>query len=148
MRHPAEEPALRSVYVHLWQTSDVAVRSALNDLCVHEKDSWQARIDGDPYLYVDFYRDGPAEFEDWTARFASHGGPPDITVVADVSGRHDGWPQVQAFVVALLHRFPGVATDDDWIRLWQREEVAADLTIDNVQFGSWRQQNVNLSAAE
>lgn len=63
---------------------------------------------------------------------------PAAGVAADLSSRHDGWPQAQAFVAELLSRHRGVATDDDQKRLWTRDEVAKDQVPEGLPFGAWR----------
>ncbi len=129
---------MRSVFVHLWNTSDRPVAAALDRLFPGPGPAWVAERSGDPYLYINFYRDGPLEDEQWFTRFKGRGGPPAVSVVADVSGRHDGWVEARAFIVGLLGLFDGAATDDDWLRLWSCADVAADRRVDGRRFGCWR----------
>lgn len=100
---------------------------------------WLVRVDGEPCLYLDFYEDGPAEDENWAGLFAARGGPPDASVVANISGRCDGWEPVRDVVSRLLGAFDGAATDDGGFRLWTRDEVADDRRIDGRRFGLWRE---------
>jgi hypothetical protein len=130
---------MRSVFVHLWRTSEAEVSAALDHAYTKDGDEhWLGQVDDDPYLYIRFYREGPLEDESWSSRFSKCPGPPTVSIVADVSGRHDGWREAQAFVVALLEEFEGVATDDAGLRLWCLEEVDADRRIDGRRFGDWR----------
>jgi hypothetical protein len=93
---------------------------------------------GNDILFVDFYREGPSEVEDWDGRFQRFGGPPAVTVAANLSGRHEGSPQVREFVDELLSRFRGVAEDDFALRFWTRDEVVEDAVVDGRPFGAWR----------
>jgi hypothetical protein len=119
---------MRSVFIHLWDTTEADVAATLDSMCTPDRDGrWLLLVgEDDPCLYVCFYRDGPREVERWTERFASQGGPPTVIVGVDISGRHDGWPQARAFVAGLPARQRGVATDDDRGRLWTRGEVTED----------------------
>jgi hypothetical protein len=141
-RYPAEALRLRSMFVHLWDTTEAESAATLDALCPGQRHPWFVRYNGDTYLFVDFYQDGPAEDEDWAARFKSQDGLPSVTIMVAISGRHDGWPETQAFVAELLGRFRGVATDDGWARLWLRDEIAEDHVIDGQRFGEWRNHRV------
>jgi hypothetical protein len=74
----------------------------------------------------------------WFNRFTKQGGPPAVSIIADISGRHDGWKETQAFVVSILKPFIGMATDDGCLRFWLASAVAADSAIDGRRFGWWR----------
>jgi hypothetical protein len=129
---------LRSIFVHLWRTSEAEVSAALDRSYTNDGPQWLSEVGEDPYLYISFYRDGPLEDDSWTSRFSALGGPPPVSLIADVSGRHEGWPEAQSFVVKLLSEFEGVATDDGGLRLWSRDEVAEDRQVDGRRFGHWR----------
>jgi hypothetical protein len=131
---------MRSVFVHLWDTDERRVSAALDRLYPIEGPYWLLRVAGDPCLYIHFCRDGPRESEDWAAEFTSRGSPPAVTVVADVSGRHEGTPEARDFVLRMLAEFDGVATDDGWEHLWTRAEVEADRPMDGRRFGYWRDE--------
>ena len=96
IRYPAEASRLRSVFAHLWHTTEGEVSTALDRLYPTQGRPWVLEVDGDPCLYIDFYRDGPVEDDEWGTRFTSHGGPPAVSVIADISGRHEGWPEVRS----------------------------------------------------
>jgi hypothetical protein len=137
--YPAKRLSLRSVFVHLWHTSEGEVAAAFDQLYTpNGSAAWMIERSGDPHIYIDFYRDGPLEDEVWIARFTDRGGPPPVSVIANISGRHDGWPEAQAFVSDTLARFNGVATDDGWLRLWTGPEVREDARVDGRLFGYWR----------
>jgi hypothetical protein len=129
---------MRSVFIHLWHTTEDEVAAVLDRLYPTQRSPWLLKFEGDTHLYIHFYRDGPVEDDDWIGRFRSRGGPPAVCVMADISGRHEGWPQTREFALQLLGNFDGVATDDGWLRLWSRDEVANDRIIDGRRFGCWR----------
>jgi hypothetical protein len=131
---------MRSVCVHLWNASEGEVTAILDKLYVSDHGlQWLDEIGGDAHLFVRLYREGPAESEDWERRFSSQGEPPSVSVLADISGRHDGWEQAQAFVVHMLEHFRGVAEDDGGLRFWSKEEVQADQRVNGRRFGWWRE---------
>jgi len=130
---------LRSIFVHLWGTSESEVSAWLGRHYTCGPARWLLERDGNPYLYIEFYRDGPFEDEEWFTRFSDWGSPPAVSVIANISGRHDGWPEPQAFVTCVLGKFNGVATDDGWLRCWSGFEVQADSRVDGRPFGYWRQ---------
>ena len=130
---------MRSVLAHLWRTSEREVSAALDATYTKEVGQWLWQVEDDPFVYISFYRDGAIEDELWWSRFSEFGGPPAVSVIANISGRHDGWLEAQAFVVKLLSTFEGVAADDGGLRLWSRDEVAEDRQVDGRRFGSWRQ---------
>ena len=86
---------------------------------------WTAMCHGDSVLSIGFYRDGPSEFEpdQWDQLVVALGGAPGACLIADVSGRHAGNEQVDAFVKLVLERFDGLAQDDDWEHFWSLAEL-------------------------
>jgi hypothetical protein len=129
---------LRSVFAHLWHTTEREVAAALDRLYPTQGRPWLMEVDGDPRLYIEIYHDGPVEDDEWHTRFSSCGGPPAVSVIANISGRHDGWPEVREFVARVLGTFDGVATDDDWSHLWSHDEVQSDSVVAGRRFGCWR----------
>ena len=103
-----------------------------------QRHPWLGLAKGDPCLYVDFYRDGATEYGDWNTRFGTRGGPPAVSVRADISGRQNGWPEARELAVLLLSRFSGVAEDDLAERFWSREEIEQDRVVNGKKFGYWR----------
>jgi hypothetical protein len=53
------------------------------------------------------------------------GGAPTLTIMADVSGRHQGRPEVLDFLKSLFAHWPGVVQDDSE-EVWSPLEVFAD----------------------
>ena len=129
---------MRSVFLYFWGTNEESMAATLSVTYPTQSHPWVCFVKEDPCLYIDFYRDGPKEADDWGTRFASKGGPPTVSVGVDVSGRHEGWPEVQEFVVWLLGLFPGMAEDEMGARLWTRDEIKEDRVIDGMKFGHWR----------
>jgi len=84
-------------------------------------------VDGNPCLWVDFYRDRLTEFESEELAELSRalGREPETSVVAEVSGRHAGDEPVRHFVTVLLAKFAGLAQDDFTGHYWTSEEVAS-----------------------
>jgi hypothetical protein len=107
---------MRSVIIHLHDTTEPEVAGFLQEMYPFQKGSpWIADVAGDACLYIDFYRDGPTERgpERWAEVVASFGGEPSVSVIADVSGRHQGDEQIHQFVSSLLARFRGAIEGDD-----------------------------------
>lgn len=128
---------MRSVLVHLWQIDEPAVAAVLDSAYPQQRSPWVRFVNGDACLYIDFYHDGPIEHVDWDERFRPLGGNPSVSVIADISGRHDGRPEVRELVALLLSRFRGVAENDNSTRFWSREEVAEDRLVNGERF-AWR----------
>ncbi len=131
---------MRTVIAHLWGTSEPAVTAVLDAAFPEQPGpTWVASVAGDACLYISIYRHGPVEYPDWATRFDQVGGHPDVSVSADISGRHNGWPQVEHFMGVLLGRFRGLAEDDDSDRLWSLAELAGERRAGH-RFGEyWRE---------
>ncbi len=129
---------MRSVVVHLKDVSEPTVVAFLteNYRVLPEPTCWTAEKKGDPVLYIDFYRDlnTEAEEEDWFALLEYFRGEPAVSVIADVSGRHDGTEEVRSFVCGLLRAFSGVAEDEYTHHLWSREEVERGAIVEGHPF--------------
>ncbi len=118
---------MRSVFVYLKNVDKAKVVVALDKICDQRGallDGWICLTKGTPVLYVDFYTDLEIEFEpdDWTRLIDSLGCKPSVSVTANVSGRHNGRPEVIAFLKALLDKFEGVVQDDSE-SIWTMQEV-------------------------
>jgi len=128
---------MRSVLVHLADCSETDVASLIASAYPAQAGPpWIEEVEGDPCLYIDFYRDHALEFEPAVldgliARFS---GRLPLSLVADVSGRHDGADQVRHFVETLLTSWSGVAQDDYSDHLWTLLEIRARITVDGRQF--------------
>jgi hypothetical protein len=131
---------MRSILIHLWQTDESAVAKALGEAISYqqEQNQWTVFKEGDACLCIWIYRDGAMEVEDWERRFDTVGGLPSVSVMVDISGRHEGWPETQRLAAWLLRRFEGVAEDDGLERFWRLDEIEEDRVIDGQRFGLWR----------
>jgi hypothetical protein len=94
---------------------------------------------GDAVLYIELYPQIVRELEAIDAGLiekvrASLGGEIEVSVAADVSGRHDGGPKATEFALALLSRFRGVAMDDFSEHLWTRSEIEQRAIVDGRRF--------------
>lgn len=66
---------MRSIFIHLWQTDESIVAAVLDSEYSRARGAaleWIQSMKEDPYLYIFFYHDGPAETEDWDTRFAAY----------------------------------------------------------------------------
>ena len=116
---------MRSVFAFLRETTEKAVDAYLDSAYPGQRNPWVMLVDNDPYLWIDHYRDGPDEIEPevWAEFLHRFGGKPDVSLVADVTGRHTGGHQAQEFLTRLLGRFNGVAMDDYTDHLWSKVEL-------------------------
>jgi len=116
---------MRSVFVLLRETTGSEVAAHLDRTYPSQREPWVMLVDGDAYLYFDFYRDGPREHEpqDWANIVQQLSGEPAVAVVGDVSGQHPGDEQAAEFVADLLTRFSGAAMDDYTHHLWSLAEL-------------------------
>jgi hypothetical protein len=139
IRSSAAGTSVRTVFAHLWDTTEPAVAAALGTAYPEQPGpTWVASVAGDPCLYISIYRQGPIEYPNWATRFDAVGGHPAVSVAADISGRHNGWPQVNEFMGLLLGRFRGLAEDDDSERLWSLAELRGETQVGQ-RFGEyWR----------
>lgn len=129
---------MRSVFAHLKNVDPASVAAALDSICDQRDDihdQWLCLSDGDPVLYVGFYTDHAVEYEldEWTRLTEALGCTPSVSVVADVSGRHDGRPEVIAFLKALLDQFDGVV-QDDFEPVWTMQQVLNDDELQGHRF--------------
>lgn len=129
---------MRSVIVHLAapctedDVADVLGRAYEGD----GRRQWVEHVEGDPCLVIEFYRDhlieyAPEELEQLKSHFA---GEMPLSVIANISGRHDGTAQVRRFVQVLLAQLPGVATDEFTDHLWSRAEIEQNAQFDGLAF--------------
>jgi hypothetical protein len=133
---------MRAVIVHL---AAPCTESEVADLLDREyegqaREAWSECVDGDPCLYIEFYRHHTIEFaaEELQLLKSHFAGEIPLSVIANVSGRHDGTPQVVRFVTTLLARFSGVATDEFTEHLWLRSEIEQDFRYDGLAFFDYR----------
>ena len=98
---------MRSVFLHLKEVEKKSVVTALDQICDRPNGStgedWLCLKNEDPVLYVGFYTDYTEyEPDSWKVIIDALGCEPTVSVVADVSGRHNGKPEVVAFLKAVL----------------------------------------------
>lgn len=135
---------MRSVVVHVQGCAEAELESALCELYPGQEDPWLDMVDGDPCLYIRILQ--PDEAGRWVAEerapaLRHFGEVRPLTVVADVSGRHDGTSRVRALAVALLSRFEGIATDEYSDRLWSLDEILRDASVEGHRFFDFKHPN-------
>lgn len=118
---------MRTVVVHLTDCTEARVATTLDAAYPGPQGtSWVELVDGDPCLFIEFYRDLELESEPTEVellRAQLRGALPAVSVAAHVSGRHPGVVQVHRFVELLLGLWPGVASDDFTEAPWTLAEV-------------------------
>jgi hypothetical protein len=117
---------VRAVLVHFSNATEEDVARFLKSTFPSQQGPpWICDVNGDPCLWIDFYRDGPSELEqaDLAELSLALGRHPRTSVVAELSGRYDGAEQVRNFVTTLLAQFSGVAHDDCTEHYWTGAEV-------------------------
>jgi hypothetical protein len=124
---------MRTVICYLTECSERDVASVLDaNFVVQNSGPWLLlSSSGDPILYVNFYDPnselGPDEI---SAIRTALGGTIQVSVSADVSGRHVGAVEAARFALALLSQFRGVAVDDFSDHLWTRSEIEQQAVVD------------------
>ena len=118
---------MRSVIVHLKNADIEGVKDLLEGRYTAQEDQWIGWVNQDPCLYIAIYTHllEEASEDELTGLKQRLGKLPSVSLIADISGRHHGGPQVVAFVSLLLERFEGVATDDYSDDLWTLEEIVS-----------------------
>jgi hypothetical protein len=117
---------MRSVWFYLADTTAEQVGKALSDFAPQANPKqWLYPNVENPVLYIELSDLSALKDDELLALERALGKLPEVTVLADVSGRVPGVIEVQAFVYAILPRFRGVATDDYTSHLWTFEEIQA-----------------------
>lgn len=128
---------MRSVFAHLKNTNKETVRKVLDNICDQKSsrpDEWLCLKEGDPILYVGFYSDYQEyETDEWRKLVSELGCEPEVTVVADVSGRHSGRKEVIQFLKSVMEKFDGVIQDDS-DEVWTLNEVFSEKIKNNERF--------------
>jgi hypothetical protein len=129
---------MRTVFCHLTGCSQADVARVLDASFVAQGSGapWIVVSDwGDAILYIHIYENFRAEVGEhgFRAIEAALGGEVQVSVAADVSGRHDGTTEATAFVLALLSKFRGVATDDFSDHPWTRIAIEQKAALDDGQ---------------
>jgi hypothetical protein len=120
---------MRTVFAHLKNVERSAVVAELDNICDKRNvqlDQWLCLKNGDPVLYVSFYKDyQELEPDEWNQLIKRLGCEPSISIVADVSGRHDGRAESISFLRSVLSSFDGVVQDDSQ-HVWTIQEILND----------------------
>ena len=127
---------MRTVFCHLTGCSQQDVARVLDASFVAQGGDapWLVVSDrGDAVLYIRLYESFRAEVgeHELQAIEAALGGELQVSVAADVSGRHDGTTEATGFVLTLLSKFRGVATDDFSDHPWTRGELEQEAALDD-----------------
>lgn len=143
--------AMRSVSVHFCNAGRAEVAGLLSRLYKgpapsDERGNWvcEQHGDGDPVLYIDIYQNedlrsecGDEAYEAIVSSFRGH---PTTSVWVNVSGRHDGTPEVLTCVTSLLRALSGVALDGYTDHAWTLDELQAGARVKEHPFfdyGGW-----------
>jgi len=119
---------MRSILLHFRGVTRADVNHLLQKICRPANGpEWVFEVEGEPYLYIDFYTDGLREFEpqNWAALVETVGDEPAISLIVDVSGRHPGDRQLREFASAVLSEFDGFAQDDYTEHCWTLKEIVS-----------------------
>jgi hypothetical protein len=119
---------MRSITLHLAGTSQKEIEPHLSH--------WQTSKSLGDNLYVDLYETRTEQMN--VARLEEFqrvlGGLPDVSLVADVSGRVDGEAEIFAFVQYFLNRYSGLAMDDYTNHGWVLNEIINGASIQGHPF--------------
>lgn len=119
---------MRSVLLHLRNVTRSEVNHLLGQICRLAKGpGWVVEVEGDPHLYIDFYTDGPREFEaeDWAALVRTIGCEPAVSLIVGASGRHPGDEALKEFLSMVLSKFDGFAQDEYTEHCWTLKEIVS-----------------------
>jgi len=119
---------MRSILLHFRGVTKGDVNHLLQEICRPTNGPpWVYEVEGEPYLYIDFYTDGPREFEpeDWAVLVKTLSGQPSISLVVNVSGRHPGDRELMEFVSAVLSKVDGFAQDEYTSHCWTLKEIVS-----------------------
>ena len=114
---------MRSTFIHIAGSNQQEVEQALTEFSAEG-------------IYINYYHDHPTEFswqEGEELRELLGVFPPDVTVMADISGRIIGYEESLSLARFLLGRFAGVVQDDG-VGLWSLEDLLRDKPIDGRYF--------------
>ena len=129
---------MRSVLLHLKQTNAESVALTLDEMCGGRYGSglrWVYPSSSQAVLYVNFYADYERfEPEVWAAVRSKLGTQPDVSIIAEVTGRTGGKREVWAFTRHILTRYEGVAQDDYTVHLWSHEEIEQGVKVEGHAF--------------
>jgi hypothetical protein len=129
---------MRSVIIYLVDTTRDAVREQLSEFAgPNVGDEWRYPSGSSkPVLYIKFYDDYELEFEpgDLQSLQAAFGKMPDISVIANISGRVPADREVRLCAERLLGAFRGVAQDGYSDYFWTLAEIRSGARIQGHAF--------------
>ena len=114
---------MRSTFIHIIGSNRQQIENALSEL----------RVDG---LYIGYYEEHRTEYswqEGEALRHRLGVFPPDVTVMADISGRIVGYDESLSLARFLLSRFSGLVQDDGY-GIWSLDELLEDKPSNDVWF--------------
>lgn len=117
---------MRSVFAHLIGVTKEVVGSRLSEFADPSGSEWFfPRGSEAKTLYIRLYDDLEIEVEpeDLEELKVSLGRLPDVSVMADISGRIPGDAEARQFVEFMLQQFQGVAWDDYTMHCWTLDEI-------------------------
>lgn len=121
---------MRSVVIHLIDAQIDLVHEVLSNFSPQSvPQQWLYPNVDNPSLYIEIVQDLSTfayEKNDLDGIEKVLGRKPDISILADVSGRVPGNTEVRAFVECLLTRFRGIAHDDYTSHPWTLEEIRSN----------------------
>ena len=133
---------MRSVFFIFEKQNEEAVIDFLDEYCdqsfyVNQDKQWNVLKDGDGLFYI--YQISPdelfAKMEDKTYFNKLDTMEKPLSVwQADISGRHNGRPEIKDLFIALLSKIHGYAVDDYTDYFWSLAEIKADEKIMNHPF--------------
>jgi hypothetical protein len=128
---------LRSVVFHFTGVPREAIAQSLLEFGAREQvnGSWVYPASGDPLLYINWFADSDAlSVPEWRNIEETLGAGPDVSLIADVSGRASGTADVFALARRLLTAHRGVAQDDHSNYLWKIAELEKNTLINGRRF--------------
>lgn len=145
---------MRSIFVHLIGTSQEAVAARLSEMADPSGNEWFfPRGAESKTVYLRFLEEADLEpeLESQASLMSSLGRMPEVSVMADISGRIPGDAEVRHVVAFLLRHFRGVACDDYTTHCWTLDEIEAGLHMQGHRFfdcDGWYRERVALRPHE
>jgi hypothetical protein len=127
---------MRSVVIHLVDTTHEAVSARLSRFVGHSDPVEWRYPRHKPALYIEFYNTFENEFEpgELLPLESALGRMPDVTVIAQVSGRVPGDVELRELAECLLGTFRGLAKDEFSDHYWTIEEIRAKASFGGLSF--------------
>ena len=139
---------MRSVVIHSVRVTRDAVSARLAQFAQAQKcENWiYPPHSSQPSLYVEYYDDYEQEFEQEELQplISSLGQKPDVTLIANVSGRVPGDAEVRALAECLRGAFQGVAQDEYSRHCWSLAEICSGAKQDGngfFDYEGWHRSN-------